>query len=266
MTGLSFHFDVKNGGIAVETLLDEKQARYAMMLAINRTAEAVNWELQRQIRAGMIVRQPRFLFPPVPLPRALRATVQHLRAIAGPSDTQADDSPIRRHRARILSPFETGGVKRAQNEMRPVPVPTDALRPDRRQQVPRSMYPSALRLQPRRYVFAATKKRAGYIGILQPTSRRIRGLTPTSFRTQLVGKRRTFVLDPKTFPGLKPSAWGVYRRIGPKPRDIEMIWSYRKQVRIPDLLDWFAAADRIVPAEFWRQWQRSYELAMRTAR
>jgi hypothetical protein len=266
---LTFSFDIKTSGLRADLLLDEKQARFASMLAINRTAEAVNIELARQIRSKMIVRRPAFILPPVPqLPRAHRATKQNLEAIAGlhASDRSRDDSDIRRRRAGILAPFETGGVKRQANEMRPVAIPTKALRADQSQLVPRSMYPTSLRLQPRQHAFTGGRGFKATTGTLQPTSRVIKGRTPGSLRAQLVGKRRTFVLDPENFPGLGPSAWGVYQRFGPGKRDIRMIWAYRRSVPIPDLLDFYAAADRIVTTQFWPNWLGLYDFAMRTAR
>ncbi len=217
---------------ALERLFRD-QLPFATSLAINKADQAARAAVQAGIRERFTVRRPWVLQGVV----VDASTKTNLRATV----RMADDR-------RFLSKFEAGGTLGASSPERPLAIPSVNLRPAFADVVPRALYPSSLRLVPRR----------GVTGILPAR----RHLTPRGM-VQLQGKQRTFVLDATMFGVQTP---GVYQRIGPGPHDIRLLWIYKQREPIPARLQF----NRTVAETIHREWSRAYAAAfaqaVRTAR
>jgi hypothetical protein len=261
MTNLiEFAIDVQ-GRDSVASLLSgiQQQVPYAMMVAINRTAEEVLAEARREIRSGFIVRSPKFDLPPTQLPRTWRATKTRPIATVDLGDDDGGKAGIGSRRRQIFSKFELGGTKHAIDSDFPIAIPTRAIRPSPSQLVPKALYPVNLRLTPRTQAD----------GSILPALRRgkVRTLSGAAIsnrarrQQQLVGVGGTFVIYDASG---KPI--GVFQRTGPGHRNIRLIWAYRQSIHIPKLMDFAARGSAIISERFGPNFDGALALAVATAR
>ena len=112
-------------------------------------------------------------------------------------------------------------------------MPTRFLRPTPPSVIPRSMYPSSLRVVQRRDVSG---------GMMGPLRARH---TKRGLGIQIGGKRRTFVLF-----GADRQAIGIFQRIGPKRHHTRPLWLYSRKVTIPPRLGFGETAQRVHAERF----------------
>ena len=188
------------------------QLPFAASLAINAVTRAAQSAAQSSLDRNFTIAPSKapFMKRLVNIPQfATKARMEAIIAIQGPG-TGPD-------RSFLLGRHELGGTTIEPDPTKPFMQPSVNIRDGDYALVPRSLYPSSLRLVERRDV----------VGTLPPKGRVTRKGT-----FQLQGKRGTFVLDPKTMFGVKQ--WGVYQREG--PNDVRLLWIYRvKQTNKPRL-------------------------------
>lgn len=231
-----------------------KQVRFAGAVALNRTADEINAALRERVRRQFIIRRPALLtlVAPRELPRHQRATRENLTAIVRTEGF-----------GRIFNPFEEGEPK-VGTPTRPVAIPTEFLRPNRRQEIPKRWFPENLGL--------VSKLEAGgtqrYFALGKDSLKK--GKTPVSVTSrgavQIKGKHRTFVLDPRLHRGVSPQGHGVYVRIGPAREDVRMIWAYRPQVSRPSILGYHSTARAVYRERMAANYQGAFAFALRTAK
>lgn len=276
MNGIEFAIDIQ-GRDSVTSLLTglQRQVPFAMSVAINRTAEEVLAEGRREIRENFIVRVPRFDLPPVQLPAAWRATVARPIATVDLGDDDGGSNGIGARRRRIFTKFEYGGTKQADDPDFPIAIPTKAIRPNPTALVPRAMYPTNLRLAPRKdadgSALAARRKgkvrtlagheakqvvaRADYYAALRAT----RGKARDKIGLQGIGG--TFTMNDSQGKPL-----GVFQRIGTGHRAYRMIWAFRQRIAIPRRMDFARRGTAIINERFGVNFDGALALAIRTAR
>lgn len=235
------------------------QVPFAMMVTLNRTIEEVNAAVREHMAKSFTVRVPSFVLPPVQLPASMRATKKNLRAEAGLGYDDGGKNNIGRRREQIFRKFESGGVKQAKDPNFPIAIPTAALRSNFSQLVPSAMYPQNLRLSPK--VIGA-----GEIipGLKRGKVRTLGGATiGKRARKQqgLEGIGGTF-----TILGVDGKPIGIFQRTGKGKADVRMIWAFEQTIRIPDLLDFFPIAERIVAERLLVNWEGARDLAIRSAK
>lgn len=195
----------------------------ARTLALNRVAQEVNGQLQREARARMTIRDARGWrmlndYAPLQLFAAQRAR---------------DDKPWAtavnpQNAGKILRPFETGGWKTT-DRFGSVPfLPTEHVRPTRQAVIPKSKFPSSL--FPDKFGNYSINKDA-------KTWNKGKGTRGRSFQ-----KMKPFILK----PGRNPNTWGIWQRFGKGRNDLRMLWAFRPIIRKPDLLDTYGTAKRVV--------------------
>lgn len=156
----------------------------------------------------------------------------------------------------ILSRFERGGQRTAHSPAFPFAIPTNAIRSNFGDSVPRTLLPSALGLVPRQDINGIPLLRA------RGKSRKPGAHVTGRGVVQLKGKNRTFVLN--NVPGSKQ--WGVFKRVGPGPGDIRLIWAYRSKITIPPLLHFEETVRRVVANNWEKNWTEAVAYAIATAR
>lgn len=190
--------------------------------ALNRTAEEVNVELQRQAMARLIIRgkQGRQMlnwYAPTSLPRIMRAT-----------DTKPYATPVLpENGGKLLRPFEEGVAKTMDATGRIPAIPTKAIRPWPRASIPAKFFPTNLYPETRRGAKPARLLKSG-----KPR------------RSKSYKEVKPFIIDPAV-QGAGPR-WGIYRRVGPGRGKLQMLWAFKPVVKRPDLLDTYAHANRVI--------------------
>lgn len=212
------------------------QIPFAAVGAINDTAFAARDEIRTGIRERFTIRR-QWVVQGIQVPRGGKATKRRPVAIVEVE-----------HRRRFLVKFEEGGVKTG-TQLEPIAIPTEHIRPTQQAIPPRRLYPKNLGLAPRRDISGGT---------INPRIRVTRG----GFR-RLVGKYRTFVLDPSE---MTASTWGIFQRTGPRRQDIRLIWAYRRQIPIPAILEFVQTATRVVKERFEKFFGKRFDQAIRSAR
>lgn len=214
------------------------QLRFAVSLALNNTIKDVQTAIRSGLHQRFAVRQAGFIERGIMIERGDFATKEKLTARVSLAK-----------RAGFLRKFEEGGVKTAFDPTTPIAIPSQNIRPTFEAQVPLAMYPKNLRLVPRRDVKGIRPAR------VHQTRRGV---------TQIKGKRRTFVLDPKHHFGVK--TWGVYERTGPGRRDIRLIWTYKSKIPIPKRLQFVETARRVALERWPKNLGAAIARALATAR
>jgi hypothetical protein len=155
-------------------------------------------------------------------------------------------------RAQLLARHEEGGVARSSRPDFPLAIPTDEIRGGAYDVAPRNLYPSSLRLAPRR-----TPE-----GVLAPMGR----ATKNGLGMQLQGKRRTFVLDTRETPaGAK--AWGIYQRVGRGASSrLRMIWAFRSRITLRPRLHFYETGEKHFEQLFTDALPARLDAAVRTAK
>lgn len=200
--------------------------------ALNRTAEEVNAQLQRDARAAMIFRgapgaRVLRLYAPTRLPGILRAR-----------DDKPSATPVDPYSGgKILRPFETGAWKTGNRFGSTPAIPTKYARPTPQSSIPKKLFPSSL------FPELGTNYS---IGKDATKWSRGKGRKGKSFKSV-----KPFILNPSTMKGLGPKAWGIYIRTEAQGRgNIRMLWAFRPAVRRPKTLHTYATARRVA-SERW---------------
>jgi hypothetical protein len=223
MTDISIRVDAKEA-IGLMGRISDNYAT-ARTWALNRTAEDVTAALRREASGRFMFRgrqgqQVLNWYAPRTLPNVMRANNSK------PWATVEPEGP-----GKILRPFETGTPKTGLHGQ-PVAIPTRAVRPTPEASIPKKLFPFNLFPQ-LRHGGTVARTKSGKI----KRSKSFREVKP-------------FLLDPASMVGLRPEAWGIYRRVGPGRGDIQRLWSFRPSARRPKLLDTYNTARRVV-AERW---------------
>lgn len=236
----------------------QKHAPYAASISINRTLEEGLSKTREEMQRSFIVRVPGFVLPPVQLPRVARATKKNLTAQAALGYGDISQDSIGDRRERIFRKFQTGGMKVAEDPSFPIAIPTKALRPSPTTLIPRAMYPTNLRLAPRREASGATLPalRRGKVRTLggEAIGKRARK------EQGLMGIGGTFVLYG---PDGRPI--GIFQRTGSGVRDVRMIWAYARSIRIPARLPFFSIMERIIQDRLVVNFDGAMAMAIRTS-
>lgn len=231
-----------------------KQGRYAQAVAINRTVEEAMAEGRAMILRTMTVRAPRFILPPIQLPRTARADAKRDRLYAAIQLGYDDGGrqSIGARRSFMLSKFETGGRKVMRDSNYPVAIPTKELRSSASVLVPRKLYP--------RNILGSFDQFGQLAGLGRQARTKLGRKRKDGTRsTKQVG--RYFMLG-----GPTSKFWGAYERTGPKSTDVKRLWTFKTSVPVPKRLDYYATAQRIVNDRFWPNLEGALELALRTAK
>lgn len=239
-----------------------EQLPFATSLAVNWTALATQADIRKNVRGSFILRRPTFILNTIKIEKYDFSTKKNPTTFR----VKVDDGKNKRGaRKDVLAKFEAGGLKVRPDRVWPFIIPSSGLRPNVRDLVPRSMYPTALRLAPSRGVVGVSYERNAkgnrirLFGTLPAQQKRTkRGVL------QWRGKRRTFILDPQEHFGVK--TWGVYQRTGPRKEDVKLLWTYRARLPIPARLRFVQTAEESVEREFARNFARAYSRAVATAR
>lgn len=192
------------------------KVRRRLAAAINRTLEEGQARGRQLLHQRLTVRtsgSARYLENLVKFERFDRATPDNLSGRMGLQDT---GTGTRRRSAALLIAL-TRGDTRSRPVTAPFFIPTTGpggLRPTPPSVIPRSLYPSALRLARTRFTINSPGKQ---------TKRGKRG-------TILVGKRGTFAIDPEFHAASNPRTYGVWQRTGRgASSQTHLLWSYRVQ-------------------------------------
>lgn len=220
-------------------VLFRDQMPYAMQLALNWTALDIRDAARRGIEERFTVRR-RWVLNSVIIPRGHWATKQNLQV----------SIVVGGRRWHFMTKFEEGGVQHARDPLMPHAIPTEHLRPTPEANIPLSMYPKNLRL-------VARREPGGILPARQKlTHRRV---------VQWLGKRRTFVIDPR-YHQADRQLWGVWQRFGPERKHIKLIWAYREKVNIPPILKYNETARATYQDRWEHQVNRAWDRAITTAR
>lgn len=204
----------------LETLeaLEVRQFPFALANALNRTGEEVLQYSHEKLPARLRIRSgraQRFLEALINIQRGDRATKKDLRVIVG---IQSPPGKSFARRARILTKFVEGGIRRAPSGGDPFAIPESDIQGSTG--VPRSLYPAHLGLALRRQIEGGTDFGQDTLHV---TARR-----KILFR----GKRRTFAIDPRFHPDA--SFFGVFQRRGRgRNSQLRLLWTYKQQLRTP---------------------------------
>lgn len=204
-----------------------KFAPRAQEIAINRTVEEALAAASKLIQRNFTVRNPRFILPPIQLPRVWRADAKRNRlfAVAALGDFDGRSS-IGARRSLLLSKFEPGGQLDARGL--PLAIPTKALRSSPSAVVPRKLYPRNL------------------VGEFNSEGT----LTGLGRRARTKGKRKKAVGRFFVLGGASDRFWGIYERTGPAETDIRRLWTFRTRIPIPKRLPFTQTVQQIVDQRF----------------
>lgn len=224
-----------------------RQLPFAVSLAINRVGEAARNAVRDSLDPRFTIAPSKERFLKSLVAREHMATKAELWTVVG-IGKEFGSGPTK-DRAFLLARHEHGGQKVTHDPRYPFAIPTDELRGGDRALVQPSMYPKALRLLERRDV-------TGTLGA--------RGRVTRRGKVQLQGKRRTFVIDARDTAD--PDAWGIFQRFGPGPRDIRMLWAFRRRIALPPRLRFQETVTATVNTQFSRVFAEAWERAVATAR
>lgn len=242
-----------------------KHARFALARALNGTGLAIQSGTQAEIQPHLTVRTAAslvFLQRRVMIPRGGYATRDNPTVVIGVMD---GDVLSNRGKSSLLAAIASGGDTKTQGRWGPLAVPTSVLRSYPAEVIPAAFYPRALRVLEANYTGAGrntvasrtrgrSKRRAKY------------GVFGSAVGHIIVkGKSRTFAIDPRFHPGLKPSEYGVYQRTGPGKHDVQLLWAYKLSVPIPGRIDFQGIADRITSNVWATMYSIELDRALSTA-
>ncbi len=206
--------------------VEARQMPFAKSRALNRTALDFQKEMRDSLPKKFTIRSgttKRFLERMIKIEKFDRSNKNKLSVTVGiqgpgffPSETD--------NRAKILARHELGGTFSAF----PFYLPAPGLRGATRE-IPRKLYPSNLRLAPRR--------------------------TPTDYLPALKkGKLRTFII-----PGV-----GIFQR--QSKDEIDSIWFFKEQIHLKPRLGFYDTAIKVVNDRWQKNFVESFAFAVRTAR
>lgn len=222
---------IQHNADAIAATLDavaRRQFPFALANGINRTMEEIQIETRRKLPSQFRFRTARartFFEKLVYIGRGDRARKDRLVGTVGVHGSK---------RADILAKFQQAGEKRARPGGSPLLYPTDFLRPQPSAVIPQSLYPKALGLLASRTIEGKKRIRGA----------RIREKGNGEVKVRLLGKRRTFAIDPRFHPGAP--GYGVWQREG-KARGSETnrLWIYTNVNRYPKRITFLEDAERM---------------------
>lgn len=250
--GISFRITTKRRGPGYRPI--GKQARYALMLSLNRTAEDLRAAQREGVEQRFIVRERRFIMGMVRRLAGDRATKEQLRArvrIQGPES--AVQGPVKgalltaHEQGGTFTPVQMGEQLWARNLSAYFWVPTKELRHNPRMKIPRRMYPSMLGLTDR-------------VGIENAVREAKRHTTRTG-AVQVKGKRRTFMMVSRA-----GKVFGIYQRFGKHRDDTQKIWYPARTKTLRPRLRFTDTSRRTYETRLPVHFRGAFEHALRTAR
>jgi hypothetical protein len=224
----------------------QRQVPYAISRTLNAVAlEAQEAVRQRIHRRGFAIRSAAtatWLERSIKFAREDRATKTQLSATIRVEPPGGNKG----RRGSLLAFLERGGVRTSKFALGSgrvfgagsVVVPKRA---SKSEQIPRSLYPKALRLQESRYVVGSND--GG-------------GLTPGRLR----GKQRSFAVRTGPQRGL------ILQRTGPGPSDTRVLFWVRSSIKVPGRGYFRSTIERVASERFAPIFAREFAEAMRTAR
>jgi hypothetical protein len=237
-----------------------QQIPFALANALNKTANDVQRQVQEGLNTRFTIAPQRTRFMARLIKRrkgedsATKASLVARVRVEGPETVTGRDPA-----APLLTRHEQGGTHTRPPDLTQFYLPTDEIRPSDRSLVPRALYPSSLRLVPRRSpdgVLPAKKR--GKVRTLAG-----KAISNRARRAQgLEGVGGTFTInDPDTGRPL-----GIYQRTGRGRRDLRKLWSFRTKVSLRPRLAFHATAKQVVPQRISENFSRALAQAIRTAR
>lgn len=244
-----------------------KQARFAYSLALNDTAKRIVLDTQAAVEANLTIRTPKsrkFLTSRVRVARGGFATRDNPRVVV---EVDAGEPIVGRRTSLIATLAGVDGGKESRNGI--LAVPTSALGRPGATVIPSRLYPKNLRVMERRGVdggaLAPTKSARRTRGKARvKKSQRLGAFQTSSGKWQILGKDRTFAIDPRYHRG--NVAAGVYQRTGPGNDDVRLLWHYTPRVPVPQRVPFQRIADEVTRRHFGGYFDRGLERALRTAR
>lgn len=222
---------------AVAATLDavsRRQYPFAIANGINRTLEEIQIGTRAKLPSQFMLRTARsrmFFERLVHIGRADRARKDRLAGIVGIQDPQGQSFS---GKARILAKFQEAGERRARPGGSPLLYPSDYLRPQPSTTIPQSLYPKALGLLASRRIEGGKKIRGA----------RIREVGDGTVKVRLLGKRRTFAIDPRFHPAAP--GYGVWQREGKgASSETNRLWIYTARLRHPKRITFLEDAQRL---------------------
>jgi len=205
-----------------------RQFPFALANAINRTMEEIQFETRRKLPTQFRFRQAsarKFFEKLVYIGRADRARKDRLHGVVGIHGER---------RATILAKYQEAGTRTAAPGSAGLLYPTDYLKPNADTTIPRALFPKALGLFASRTVEGKKRIRGA----------KIRELGDGRVAVRLLGKRRTFAVDPRFHPN--SPAYGVWQREGEgRGSETNRLWIYTREVRHPKRLTFLEDAERL---------------------
>ncbi len=237
----------------------ERQLPYAMSLAMNQVGELAMAAVRVEMRQEFTLRVPRFDLPPVPLPRVWRATKTRLALKLAIGDTDGGEGWIGPRRERIFRPHEGGEIRQARDAQFPLFIPTTAIRPTFSSLVPRQLYPTNLRLVPRRLPDNTTLPALRRGKVVTLAGAKISNRARRKLGLEGVGG--TFTING---PDGRPI--GIFQRTGAGRRDLRMIWLAKQKITIKPRLNYFRTLREVWELRWSDAYAESLAYALRTAR
>lgn len=232
----------------------QKRLAYATVRAANRTAQKIQQAEFENVDEEFEIRNRRFFFGDASRPGGVAARISFASVPRGQHYAEVfvgRASTISSQRRVVLPIFEAGGEK-APGKQVAIPITGRAARPSFASPVVKAFTFAGMALQAHRGGRRVLREVRGRKG---RTTRRGVGLfgefgrvsLPVSDEvTQWKGRSRTFLL---TSSRSAPDG-GVFRRTGKGRDDIELIWSFRRHVRLDARLGWIRTARATADAWF----------------
>jgi hypothetical protein len=222
---------------AIAATLDavsKRQFPFALANGINRTIEEIQTggrrKLPQQFRFRTSVSRT-FFERLVHIRREDRARKDRLSGTVGVQDPQGKSF---KGKGRFLAKFQEAGQRRARPDGTPLLYPSDYLRPQPSAIIPRTLYPKALGLIASRTIEGGKRIRGA----------RAREAGDGTVRVRLLGKRRTFAIDPRFHP--RAPGYGVWQREGKGAgSETNRLWIYTSVSRYPKRITFLEDAQRI---------------------
>lgn len=231
----------------------EKRVAFAVVNALNRTAERIQQAEFEHVRSAFIIRKPAFFFgvpgrPGGAAARLRRASVGKARPYA---EVWAGASSQASARRTLLTGFERGAVRRPMTpgaKRVAVPLQGRPARPSIRRGVPPEFTFAGMQLRAyrggRKLTRRTRSRRNAEIGVFGEFGR-LR-IPDAGSAIQWKGRNRTFLLpSTRRAPG-----GGVFQRIGPKRGDIREIWSFIDPPKLDTRLRFVATAELVAAKWF----------------
>jgi hypothetical protein len=220
-----------------------EQLPYVLSSSVNQMAKLAQEAVRQHVKSDFVLRKASFVLNTVKITHFSDKRDADIYAEIRIQNPEGDK------RDPVLARFEDGTQKTSFDPTMPLAIPTPAIRPAFADLVPLALYPKNLRIVERRDVVGTmpAKVHVTKAGV-----------------TQIKGKLRTFVLDPKEHFGVQ--RWGVFQRTGPGRHDVRMIWLFKSKEPIPARLAFAVTIKGAVAREWQAVADQKLAAAMRSAR